>query len=147
MDKSFKLLDYNQLAELLGVSRSTILRYDSDGVIPPPTIIEPNSKRWNTFDLELWVLWDRPKRSIYTVWADQSWQYLAMKLKFVMQKLCGKGYDHEEFLKTINEIWSDYSENERLVLIRRAEQMFVLRAERIISRGISESVSFIQTEN
>lgn len=50
-----KLLTIDQVAERLGVSRSTTRRMWQDGTLPRPIRIGSRSVRWRVEDLESWV--------------------------------------------------------------------------------------------
>lgn len=50
-----KLLNLNELAEILGVSRSTIYRWSERPDFPKKQKIGPNSVRWLESEVENWV--------------------------------------------------------------------------------------------
>jgi predicted DNA-binding transcriptional regulator AlpA len=43
------------LATLLGVSRSTILRWRKDGVLPPPRELGPGVTGWSRREIDEWI--------------------------------------------------------------------------------------------
>lgn len=60
-----KLLDASQAAELCGVSRRSLLRWDADGTLGPRSIKLGHLRRWRRDQLEQWIRWNCPKRRTY----------------------------------------------------------------------------------
>lgn len=44
----------NELAERLGVARTTLWRWQREGRLPPPQLVGPNVRGWLEADLDQW---------------------------------------------------------------------------------------------
>lgn len=49
-----RLLNLNQVLEIVPVARSTLLRMEKDGKFPPGTFISPNRKVWDKEVVNEW---------------------------------------------------------------------------------------------
>jgi excisionase family DNA binding protein len=52
---SWHIIRTNELAKRLGVSRTTLWRWERDGVLPPKIRLGSNSVGWNSRDIDRWI--------------------------------------------------------------------------------------------
>lgn len=53
---SFRILRANELAQRLGISRTTLWRWEREGLLPARRQVGPNVAGWISSEIEEWVV-------------------------------------------------------------------------------------------